>query len=66
MKEQYFPFRMKYKGYIITQTDGEVIISDLFRHEVLTIKIQKPKTHRELAELFEFNARIYGFDEGGG
>ena len=66
MNEPYFPFRIKYKGYTITQKLGEVIISDRKRHEVLTIPTQRQRTHKELAELFEFNARIYGFDKGSG
>ena len=62
MNEPYYPFRIKYKGYTITQTPGEVIISR-YKHEVLTIPTQRPRTTRELAELFDFNARIYGFIE---
>lgn len=65
MNEPYYPFRIKYKGYTITQIPGEVIISR-YKKEVLTIPTQRPRTTRELAELFEFNAKIYGFDKGGG
>ena len=65
MGEAYYPTRIKYKGHIITQTPGEVIISR-YKKEVLTIPTQRPRTTRELAELFEFNAKIYGFDKGGG
>lgn len=64
MNEPYFPFRIKYKGFIITQIPGEVIISR-YKKEVLTIPTQRLRTTRELAELFEFNAKIYGFDKDG-
>lgn len=65
MNEPYYPFRIKYKGYTITQTPGEVIISR-YKHEVLTIPTKRLRTTRELAELFEFNAKVYGLDKGGG
>ena len=65
MNEAYFPRNIKYKGYTITQIPGEVIISR-YKREVLTIPTQRQYTTRGLAELFEFNARIYGFEKGGG
>ena len=65
MSEPYFPRNIKYKGYTITQIPGEVIISR-YKREVLTIPTQRLYTHKGLADLFEFNARIYGFEKGGG
>lgn len=60
------PFRVKYKGYTITQTYGEVIITDLNRRAVLTIPIQKPKQSiRELKELFDFNESLMMLKGGG-
>jgi hypothetical protein len=60
------PFRVKYKGYTITQTYGEVIITDVNRRAVLTIPIQKPKQSiRELKELFDFNESLMMIRGGG-
>jgi hypothetical protein len=54
-----YPFRVKYKGYTITQIYGEVIISDRNRREVLTIHTKKPKhTMQELCDLFDFNETL--------
>ena len=61
MSEPYFPRKIKYKGYTITQIPGEVIISR-YKREVLTIPTKKQRTTRELAELFEFNSRVFGFE----
>ena len=66
MSDRIYPSRIKYRGYTITQHEGQVIISDIHRHEILTIYTKRPYTREELQELFNFNARIYGFIKGGG
>lgn len=65
MSDRICPSRIKYKGYTITQHEGRVIISDIHRHEVLTIEARKPHTIDELKELFDFNASVFGFFKEG-
>jgi ssDNA-specific exonuclease RecJ len=56
--ERICPFKIKYKGYTITQHEGWVYITDIHKHEVLRIEAQKLHTRKELQELFDFN-RVY-------
>lgn len=57
MEDKVYPFRVKYKGYVITQTEGEVVITKR-KHEVCTITTTRMRTARELIELFDFN-KVY-------
>jgi prophage maintenance system killer protein len=66
MSDKIYPSRIKYKGYTITQHEGQVIISDIHRHEVMTINIKRPHTREELQDIFNFNASMFGFIKGGG
>ena len=66
MSEKIYPTKIKYKGYTITQFEGQVIISDIYRHEVMTVYITKPHTRKELQALFNFNANMFEFNKGGG
>jgi hypothetical protein len=66
MSEKIYPARIKYKGYTITQIEGQVIISNRHRHEVMTVYIKKPHTRAELQALFDFNAKVFEFNKGGG
>lgn len=64
MSDKYYPFKIKYKGYTMTQHEGQVIISNIHRHEVMTINVKRPHTTKELTELFEFNAKMFGLKDG--
>ena len=57
------PFKIKYKGYTITQHDGWVYITNIHKKEVLRIEAVRPHTKEELQGLFDFNLV---FIEGGG
>lgn len=63
MNEPHFPFKIKYKGYNITQYEGWVYITDMHRREVLRIEAKRPHTREELQNLFDFNMSI---TKGGG
>jgi hypothetical protein len=57
MEDKVYPFRLRYKGYIITQTEGEVLITKN-KQEVLSITTTRMRTAQELIELFNFN-KVY-------
>ena len=53
MEDKAYPFRVKYKGCIITQTDDGVVITKN-KQEVLNIHTARKMTGQELIYLFEF------------
>lgn len=53
--EPCFPFKIKYKGYKITQYEGWVYVTDINKKEVFRVETKRPHTTRELVELFDFN-----------
>lgn len=57
------PFKIKYKGYNITQYEGWVYVTNMQRREVLRIETKRPHTTKELQDLFDFNMTL---TEGGG
>jgi hypothetical protein len=53
MEDKVYPFRVKYKGYVMTQTDDGVVITKN-KQEVLNIHTARKMTEQELIDLFEF------------
>lgn len=63
--ERICPFKIKYKGYTITQHEGWVYITNVHKKEVLRIEAKRPHTREELQELFDFNMVLTNFKGGG-
>lgn len=63
MDNREHPFKIKYKGYNITQYEGWVYVTDRNRREVLRVEIKRPHTAEELRKLFDFNMIV---TKGGG
>lgn len=63
---RYIPENIKYKGFFITQKDGEILVKDKNRHIILRVLTRKPYTASEIYEMFEFNSKVFNFDKGGG
>lgn len=53
MEDKVYPFRVKYKGYVITQTDDGVVITK-DKQEVMTIHTKRKLTEQELKDIFDF------------
>ena len=61
MADKVYPFRFKYKGYVMTQTDDGVVITKN-KQEVLNIHTARKLTEQELIDLFDFT---WTYIEGG-
>ena len=53
MEDKVYPFRLKHKGYVMTQTDDGVVITK-DKQEVMTVHTKLKMTEQELIDLFEF------------
>ena len=53
MEDKVYPFRVKYKGYVITQTDDGVVVTK-DKQEVMTIHTKRKMTEQELKDIFDF------------
>lgn len=53
MDDKVYPFRVKYKGYVITQTDDGVVITK-DKQEVMSIHTKRKLTEQELKDIFDF------------
>lgn len=53
MEDKVYPFRVKYKGYVITQTDDGVVVTK-DKQEVMTIHTKRKLTEQELKDIFDF------------
>ena len=53
MADKAYPFRVKYKGYVITQTDDGVVVTK-DKQEVMTIHTKRKMTEQELKDIFDF------------
>lgn len=53
--EQAHPFKIKYKGYTVTQQDGTLIITDSSRRIVFQSNMNEPLTEKEMQAAVENN-----------
>lgn len=52
-EDKAYPFRVKYKGYVITQTDDGVVITKN-KQEVMTIHTKRKLRAQELKAIFDY------------
>ena len=53
MEDKVYPFRVKYKGYVLTQTDDGVVVTK-DKQEVMSIHTKRKMTEQELKDIFDF------------
>lgn len=53
MADKVYPFRVKYKGYVLTQTDDGVVVTK-DKQEVMSIHTMRKMTEQELKDIFDF------------
>lgn len=53
MEDKVYPFRVKYKGYVMTQADDGVVVTK-DKQEVMTIHTKRKLMEQELKDIFDF------------